>query len=90
MAILKVTSTDFHDSEVYLFKLFAILKVNRFLILRYSYEEITIYSSDIEIDNLDFDNFSRLELALKNQQPLSRLSLIVNQFIIRGTRTPIN
>ena len=85
-----VTSIGFHSPEVYLFKLFAILKVSRFLILRYSYEEITTYSFDIEIDNLDFNNSSRLRLALKNQQSLSRLSLMVNRFIIRETRTPID
>ena len=67
LAVLGVTPTGFHGPEVYLFKLSAILKVSRFLVLRYSYEEITTYSSEIEIDNLDFNSSSRLGLALKNQ-----------------------
>ena len=67
LTVLEVTPTGFHGPEVYLFKLSAILKVSRFLILRYSYEETTTYSFEIEIDNLDFDSSSRLRLALKNQ-----------------------
>ena len=66
LAILGVTLTGFHGPEVYLSKLFAILKASRFLVLRYSYEETTTYSSEIEIDNLDSDSSSRLRLALKN------------------------
>ena len=67
LTVLGVTSTGFHGPEVYLFKLSAILKVSRFLVLRYSYEETTTYSSEIEIDNSDFNSSSRLGLALKNQ-----------------------
>ena len=67
LAVLGVTSIGFHGPEVYLSKLSAILKASRFLVLRYSYEETTTYSSEIEIDNSDFNSSSRLGLALKNQ-----------------------
>ena len=91
MAVLGVTEKGFHGTDTYPSKMSAILKVSRFFVLRYSYEDTAI--ADIQIDNensnSDSDNSDFLELGLGQQKPLKRLTSMVDKFFIRGTNTPI-
>ena len=91
MAVLGVTKKGFHDTDTYPSKMSAILKVSRFFVLRYSYKDTAI--ANIQIDNensnSNSDNSDFLELGLRQQKPLKRLTSIVNKFLIHGTNTPI-
>jgi len=97
LAVLGVQQNRFRGVDSYPSILSSILKTSRFLVLRYSFENSSRISttrgkeiaedSDSSTSSTPEQLFSGLDLG---EGPLSRLKTLVNRFLIRGTRTPID
>ena len=92
LALLGVKEKGWHGVDSFPSKLSSILKISRFLIIRYSYESSARpfptendSENDLESDS-DSPNSSGQDLG---QKPLDRLTTLVNRFMIRGSHSPI-
>lgn len=92
LAVLGVKETGFHGPESYPSMLSSIIKISRFLVCRYSYEESTTLrpQSNDELGS-ESEDISLIDLGLElGSGPLTRLTTLVNQFMISGSHSPMD
>jgi len=95
LAVLGLDRNGFRGPDSYPSILSSILKISRFLVLRYSFEDSTTPNLDDDDDDDDESStlstpdrlFSGLDLG---NGPLDRVKVLVDRFLIRGSNTPIN
>ena len=94
LALLGVKENGWYKVNSFPFKLSSILKISRFLIIRYAYKSLAISytrtenSSENSLESdLDSPDISGSNLEHKS---LDRLTNLVNRFIIKGTHSPIH
>jgi len=94
LAVLGLDRNGFRGLDSYPSILSSILKISRFLVLRYSFEDST--TPNLDDDDGDDDSstlstpdrlFSGLDLG---NGSLDRVKVLVDRFLIRGSNTPIN
>ncbi|KAL6717725.1 hypothetical protein ACLMJK_005640 [Lecanora helva] len=93
LAVLGLEENGFRGPDSYPSILSSILKISKFLVLRFAFEPRLEYPSDLDSDS----NISDLDLSREpdllffdldlSEKPLERLTTLIDRFLIRGTKT---
>ena len=92
LALLDIKENNWHEIDSFPFKLSSILKISRFFIIRHAYKSLAIFYSKNISENTsesDLDSPTIPDSNLEDKS-LDRLTNLVNQFIIKGTYSPIH
>ena len=88
LAVLELTEKGFKGVDSYPSLLSSVIKISRFLVLRYLFKENSFQNT---LDsNSDLESTFSLGLGLRDLEVLDRIKTLVDRFLIRGSNSPIS
>lgn len=88
LAVLGLEEKDQKGVDSYPSLLSSFIKISRFLVLQFSLEKSSTLDTDSDSDS--GSDTSTYSLRLGNRGVLERISFLINYFLVRSSRSPIN